>query len=111
MVNPNDPGMNEIPASSGLPMPDVRGLLREVCGDDAAGDEGVDLIESGLLDSLALIELFSRLEEQGIELQPTRIDRSKLRTAEGIEEIVREWLEASGQQNELGMRNEIQNSE
>ena len=47
MVNPNDPGMNEIPASSGLPMPDVRGLLREVCGDDAAGDEGVDLIESG----------------------------------------------------------------
>ena len=97
MVNPNDPGMNEIPASSGLPVPDVRGLLREVCGDDAAGDEGVDLIESGLLDSLALIELFSRLEEQGIELQPTRIDRSKLRTAEGIEEIVREWLEVSGQ--------------
>ena len=82
MVNPNDPGMNEIPASSGLPMPDVRGLLREVCGDDAAGDEGVDLIESGLLDSLA-----------------TRIDRSKLRTAEGIEEVVREWLEVSGQQN------------
>ena len=96
MVNPNDPGMNEISASSGLPMPDVRELLREVCGDETAGNEGVDLIESGLLDSLALIELFSRLEEQGIELQPTRIDRSKLRTAEGIEEVVREWLEVSG---------------
>ena len=68
--------------------PEVRQLLREVCGDDSAGDEGVDLIESGLLDSLAVIELFTRLEERGIELQPTRIDRSKLRTAEGILSLI-----------------------
>ena len=68
--------------------PEVRQLLREVCGDDSAGDEGVDLIESGLLDSLAVIELFTRLEERGIELQPTRIDRSKLRTAEGIFSLI-----------------------
>ena len=73
-----------------IPMtePEVRQLLREVCGDDSAGDEGIDLIESGLLDSLAVIELFTRLEERGIELQPTRIDRSKLRTAEGILSLI-----------------------
>ena len=73
-----------------IPMtePEVRQLLREVCGDDSAGDEGVDLIETGLLDSLAVIELFTRLEERGVELQPTRIDRSKLRTAEGILSLI-----------------------
>ncbi|MBR4205215.1 MAG: D-alanine--poly(phosphoribitol) ligase subunit 2 [Clostridia bacterium] len=71
-------------------MIDIKKLLCEVCGDDAAGEPGVDLIESGLLDSLALIELFSRLEDEGIELHPTRIDRDRLRTAESIEELVRE---------------------
>ncbi len=71
-------------------MIDVRRLLAEVCGDEEAGREGVDLIESGLLDSLALIDLFARLEDEGIELYPTRIDRECLRTAEGIEALVRE---------------------
>ena len=60
-------------------MIDIKKLLCEVCGDDAAGEPGVDLIESGLLDSLALIELFSRLEDEGIELHPTRIDRDRPR--------------------------------
>ena len=71
-------------------MIDIKKLLCEVCGDDTAGEPGVDLIESGLLDSLALIELFSRLEDEGIEHHPTRIDRDRLRTAESIEELVRE---------------------
>ena len=74
-------------------MIDVRKLLCEVCGDERAGEDGVDLIESGLLDSFAFISLFTRLEELGVELQPTRIDRSKLRTAEGIESLIAEALE------------------
>ena len=77
-------------------MTDIRSLLREVCGDERAGDEGVDLIETGLLDSMAFIELFTRLEEEGVELQPTRIDRSRLRTAEGIEALVAEYTANSG---------------
>ena len=72
-------------------MIDVRTLLREVCGDDRAGDDGVDLIETGLLDSYAFIELFARLEEEGCDLQPTRIDRSRLRTPETIEGLLREY--------------------
>ncbi len=70
---------------------DIRSLLREVCGDERAGEPGVDLIDSGLLDSMAFIELFTRLEEEGYELSPTRIDRSRLRTAEGIEALLREY--------------------
>lgn len=72
-------------------MIDVKQLLYEICEDDGVYDPNVDLIESGLLDSFAFIELFARLEEAGIELQPTRIDRSKLRTAEGIESLIREY--------------------
>ncbi|MCR5681642.1 MAG: D-alanine--poly(phosphoribitol) ligase subunit 2 [Clostridiales bacterium] len=81
-------------------MSDIRALLREVCGDPAAGEDGVDLIESGLLDSLAVIELFTRLEEEGVVLIPTRVDREKLRTAAGIEALVAEARrKASSQSN------------
>ena len=72
-------------------MIDVKKLLFEICEDKAVYDEGVDLIESGLLDSLAVIELFEALEDAGIELQPTRIDRNCLRSAEGIERLIREY--------------------
>ena len=72
-------------------MIDVKKLLFEICEDKAVYDEGIDLIESGLMDSLAVIELFEALEDEGIELQPTRIDRNCLRTAEGIERLIREY--------------------
>lgn len=42
------------------------------------------MIESGLLDSYAFIEWFSKLEDYGIVIQSTRIDRNQLRTIEGI---------------------------
>lgn len=35
-------------------------------------------------------EIFSILEDHGIIIQPTRIDRDKLRTVRGIEELVKE---------------------
>jgi acyl carrier protein len=69
-------------------MIDIKSLLYEICEDDRVYDENIDLIESGLLDSYAFIELFSRLEDEGITLQPTRIDRDKLRTIKGIEELI-----------------------
>lgn len=74
-------------------MIDVRKLLCEVCDDERAREAGVDLLESGLLDSLAFIELFTRLEDEGILLQPTKIDRNRLRTAEGVEALIREYEE------------------
>ena len=49
-------------------------------------EKDINLIESGLLDSYAFILLFSTLEDYGVFLEPTRIDRSKLATVSGIQE-------------------------
>ena len=72
-------------------MIDVEKLLYEICEDDNVFKENVDLIEEGILDSYAFIELFSRLEDYGISIQPTRIDRNKLKTVSGIKELVSEY--------------------
>ena len=71
-------------------MIDVKKILLEICGDKRILDDSIDLIDSGLLDSYAFIELFSRLEDYGLDVQPTRIDRNKLRTIKGIEELIKE---------------------
>ena len=71
---------------------DIPKLLYEICEDDGVYEKGIDLIESGLLDSYAFIELFSKLEDHGIIIQPTRIDRNQLRTVEGIEELVNSYI-------------------
>lgn len=70
---------------------DVKKLLCEICEDERVYEKDIDLIESGLLDSYAFIELFSRLEDLGINIQPTRIDRSKLKTVKGIEQLIEEY--------------------
>jgi len=69
-------------------MIDIKEILYEICEDDKVYDDNIDLIDSGIMDSYAFIELFARLEDLGIEIQPTRIDRNKLRTIEGIKEII-----------------------
>lgn len=69
-------------------MTDISRLLFELTEDERVFDPDYDLIESGALDSLAFIELFSRLEDEGIELQPTRIDRSELRTRASIARLI-----------------------
>ncbi|MBQ6699903.1 MAG: hypothetical protein IJM98_04515 [Oscillospiraceae bacterium] len=69
-------------------MTDIRKILYEICEDERVFDEETDLIESGLLDSYAVIELFCRLEDEGTELQITQIDRELLHTAKGIEELI-----------------------
>ena len=74
-------------------MIDVKKILYEITDDEKVFSENIDLIESGLLDSYAFIELFSKLEEENIILYPTRIDRDKLRTVKGIEELIQEYVE------------------
>lgn len=72
----------------------IADILYEVCEDKKIYEKDINLIESGLLDSYAFIELFTTLEDYGIYLQPTRIDRSKLKTVKGIEELVEDYLKA-----------------
>ena len=69
-------------------MIDVSQLLYAICEDERVFEPGIDLVESGLMDSLAMIELFSILEEEGIEIQPTRIDRQLLHSVNGIETMI-----------------------
>ncbi len=71
---------------------DIPTLLYEICEDEAVFQKGIDLFDSGLLDSYAMIELFSRFEDYGIYLYPTRIDRTQLRTVEGIQKLVQDYF-------------------
>ena len=69
-------------------MIDIPKLLYEICEDENVYNPDFDLIESEIFDSFAFIEFFSRLEDYGIIIQPTRIDRSLLRTPRTIEKLV-----------------------
>ena len=69
-------------------MIDVCELLYSICEDKNVYNKDFDLIDSGLLDSFAFIELFSKLEDLGIVIQPTRIDRKLLRTPRSIEKLI-----------------------
>lgn len=69
---------------------DIPKLLYEIIGDEAVLEPDCELLESGLLDSLALIELVNLLEEEGVTLHLTRIDRHRLKTTGSITELVEE---------------------
>ena len=69
-------------------MINVCDILYSICEDEHVYDKNFDLIESGLLDSFAFIEFFSILEDKGIVIHPTRIDKNSLRTSGLIEQLV-----------------------
>lgn len=71
-------------------MIDIEKLLFEICEDEKVYDKNIDLIDSGLLDSYSLIILFSKLEDLGITIYPTRIDRDLLRSVDGIKKLIEE---------------------
>ena len=74
-------------------MINVCDILYSICEDKNVYNKDFDLIESGLLDSYAFIEFFSILEDHGIIIYPTRIDRKSLRTSGLIEELVNSYIE------------------
>lgn len=70
----------------------VKSLLVEACGSEQALEDGVDLLESELLDSLGFISLLDGLEDIGISIQPTQVDRNEFRTLDGILNLCRKYL-------------------
>lgn len=62
----------------------ILSLIANACGTPRALEEGVDLIESGLMDSLARITLFEGLEDLDVELSPTQLAPDALRSAPAI---------------------------
>ena len=73
-------------------MINIPDLLYEICEDKNVYNPDFDLLESEVFDSYAFIEFFSKLEDNGIIIQPTRIDRSLLRTPKTIEQLVKEYI-------------------
>ncbi len=69
-------------------MINVSDILYEICEDERVYDPNCELIESGILDSYAMIELFSTLEDNGVCIQPTRVDRTLLKTPLGIQKLI-----------------------
>ena len=69
----------------------IRNLLVRVCGTEVALDDSIDLIDSGILDSLAFIELLTELDFEGISIQPTQVDRNCFRNVNSIIELVKEY--------------------
>lgn len=69
-------------------MIDVCKLLYEICEDKRVYDKDFDLLASDVLDSFAMIELFIALEDEGIMISPTRVDRAMLQTPRRIEELI-----------------------
>ena len=70
----------------------ILNLIVQACGTPRALDEGVDLIESGLMDSLARITLFEGLEDLGVELSPPQLSPDALHSAQTILSAVRAAL-------------------
>lgn len=69
-------------------MIDVCKLLYEICEDKRVYDKDFDLLASDVLDSFAMIELFTALEDEGIMISPTRVDRAMLQTPRKIEKLI-----------------------
>ncbi len=63
---------------------DIIGILTEVCAQGGSILPETELLDSGRLDSLAFIELLNALEDRGIDIQPTRVQRECFRTPVSI---------------------------
>ncbi len=74
-------------------MTDVKKILFKICEDGKIFDENTDLIESGILDSYGTMELLAALEDEGIEINITRIDRNLLHSVSGIEKLISDSFE------------------
>ena len=73
-------------------MINVKQILFELCENEDVLNPDFDLLESGALDSFMFIELFSRFEDEGIHINPARIDRESLRTPCMIEKLINEII-------------------
>lgn len=66
---------------------EIAEILSDVCGGGRISPDD-ELLDSGLLDSLAFIRLLDELEERGIEIIPTRVDKSCFSSARAIAKLI-----------------------
>lgn len=67
-------------------------IIEKICDDDVVRDDlDMDLMEEGLMDSIAVVELIVAVEEVfGVELSPTEYDKEDWSTVHKIEKILSE---------------------
>ena len=63
-------------------------ILNSICDSSEPIFVDTELLDSGMLDSLAMIEFFNELEDIGIEIQPTKINREQLHNAKLITDLI-----------------------
>ncbi|MDY6017431.1 MAG: phosphopantetheine-binding protein [Oscillospiraceae bacterium] len=71
----------------------VKEFIKDVCDLDELPEDDLELIESEILDSLAVIELLSALEDEGIVIHLTQIDRGMLKTPASLQKLIDEAAE------------------
>lgn len=69
-------------------------VIAEACGTrDVLAEPDLDLVEAGLLDSMAFVELIVGIDEKlDVSVPPTEVDRSELSTVNKIVAFVDERL-------------------
>lgn len=67
-------------------------ILERICDDDIVREDlELDLVEEGLLDSIAVVELIVAIEEEfGVNLSPTEYEKEDWATFRKIEKILME---------------------
>lgn len=70
-------------------------ILASFCEEDAVKEDlSIDLFETGLLDSLAFIEMMIELEDAfGITITPSELDREQINTPQKILDLVAKRVE------------------
>lgn len=69
-------------------MVDICKILFEITENKEVLNPDCELIDSGILDSFTFIELFTKLEELGVNVSPARIKRDMLKTPKSIQECI-----------------------
>jgi len=66
-------------------------MIGKICDEEIGADElDLNLYESGLMDSLAMVELLIAIEDEfGVTLSPTEYNKEAFSTVRSIEEILK----------------------
>ena len=69
-------------------MIDVKEMIFALSGNEKALEDGIDLLEEGIIDSYLVIQMIYELEEKGLVLSLGDFSKDDLRTAKSIERFI-----------------------
>lgn len=69
-------------------MIDVKEMIFALSGNEKALEDGIDLLEEGIIDSYLVIQIIYELEEKGLVLSLNDFSKDDLRTAKSIERFI-----------------------